>query len=120
MLVGRVASGKGDLARWMRRYAAAYERVTGMTLCPGSLNVVLDEQWELPRERVRLEAPEVGVGVSLVRCTFLDRPAFIFRTDADDAKGPEQRAIIEILSDVHLRDTYGLEDGDSVEIRIPN
>lgn len=104
----------------MRRYAAAYERVTGMTLCPGSLNVVLDEQWELPRERVRLEAPEVGVGVSLVRCTFLDRPAFIFRTDADDAKGPEQRAIIEILSDVHLRDTYGLEDGDSVEIRIPN
>ena len=59
----------------MQRYASSYERVTGMALYPGSLNVGLGAQWELPLERLRLEAPEVGVGVNLVRCTFIDRPA---------------------------------------------
>jgi riboflavin kinase len=116
MLRGRVASGKGDLAQWMRLYAATYAAATGLVLYPGSLNVVLDQPYELPIERIRLSADEVGVDVNLVECSTLGRRAFIFRTDADDAKGPTQRLLIEILSDVRLRDAYGLSDGDLVEI----
>jgi riboflavin kinase len=119
LLRGRVASGKGDLALWMRRYETVYAQVTGMQLYPGSLNVVLDRPWDLPDERIRVDARDVGVGVNLVVCTVFDRRAFIFRTDADDAKGPSQRSLIEILSDVRLRDVYDLKDGDSVQVALP-
>jgi CTP-dependent riboflavin kinase len=118
VLHGRVTSGKGDLAQWMRLHARSYSAATGLALYPGSLNVVLAEPYDLPRERIRLSAEEVGVDVNLVECSTLGRRAFIFRTDADDAKGPRQRVLIEILSDVRLRDAYGLSDGDLVEIAI--
>jgi riboflavin kinase len=113
---GRVASGKGDLAQWMRKYAAAYERLTGTRLYPGSLNIVLDDPWELPHDRLRIGAEDVGRNVNLVPCRFLDRAAFLFRTEDDDSKGPEQRRIIEVLADVRLRDAYALSDGDAVTI----
>jgi riboflavin kinase len=118
VLHGRVASGKGDLAQWMRLYSAAYLRATGMSLYPGSLNVLLDKPWDLPEQRIRLEARDVGVDVNLVGCTVFGRRAFIFRTDADDAKGPAQRALIEILSDARLRDVYGLDDGDVIDVSV--
>jgi CTP-dependent riboflavin kinase len=102
----------------MRLYAATYAAATGLALYPGSLNVELDQPYELPSERIRLSAGEVGVDVNLVECSTLGRRAFIFRTDADDSKGPGQRVLIEILSDVRLRDAYGLSDGDLVEIAI--
>jgi riboflavin kinase len=118
MLRGRVAGGKGDLAQWMQLYATTYAAATGLALYPGSLNVVLDQPYELPSERIRLSADEVGVDVNLVECSTLGRRAFIFRTDVDDAKGPTQQVLIEILSDVRLRDAYGLSDGDLVEVVI--
>jgi hypothetical protein len=60
--------GVGDLATWMIRYAAAYERAVGVALEPGSLNVVIDRPWAMQQPTVRLEAEEVGVGLGLVRC----------------------------------------------------
>jgi CTP-dependent riboflavin kinase len=38
-LQGRVASGMGDLSRWMIEYADLYEQCTGVRLYPGSLNM---------------------------------------------------------------------------------
>jgi CTP-dependent riboflavin kinase len=118
VLHGRVTSGKGDLAQWMRLHARNYSAATGLALYPGSLNVVLAEPYDLPEERIRLSADEVGVNVNLVECSAFGRRVFIFRTDADDAKGPGRRSLIEILSDVRLRDAHRLSDGDVVEIVI--
>lgn len=116
VLHGTVASGKSDLAHWMRTYAAAYSEATGLALYAGSLNVVLAAPYELPADRIRLPASAVGVDVNLVECRAFGRRVFIFRTDADDAKGPDQRCLIEILSDVRLRDEYRLSDGNAVEV----
>ena len=51
VLRGTVATGIGDLARWMVRYADLYEECTGVRLYPGSLNVVLGEAYHLPLTR---------------------------------------------------------------------
>jgi CTP-dependent riboflavin kinase len=51
-LRGRVTTGIGDLARWMRTYADVYERRTGVALFPGSLNVTLDHEYHLPPSRL--------------------------------------------------------------------
>lgn len=47
------------------------------------------------------------------------RPAFILRPDTDDGKhGDPPEAILEITTDIKLRDTFGLNDGDVVEVEI--
>lgn len=120
-LVGKVDSGAGDLAQWMRKYRQAYRDATGVELVPGSLNVVLDRPYRLPEDgTVRLDPDQAGVGVTLVPCYIEGRRAFLFRTDRNEAGvGRHPRHIIEIVAELHLRDELGLEDGDRVEVVVP-
>jgi CTP-dependent riboflavin kinase len=59
-----------------------------------------------------------GGDILLLPCilvNFINRKAFLWTTtnlDANDA------GIIEIITDVKLRDAYGLADGDLVEVEI--
>ena len=116
---GRVVSGQGDLARWMRRYSDAYEQAVGARLEPGSLNVVLDEPWVMHRHEVRLEAADAGVGVALVRCRLDDEPCWVVRTDKNNAGlGDHPLTVVEVVSTVHLRSVLGLHDGDEVRVEL--
>ncbi len=118
-LRGRVGSGIGDLARWMRQYADVYERTTGVRLHPGSLNVVLDEPWTVENAPIRLEPPEYGVAMSIVPCEINGVPGFILRTDKnDEGKGDHAPNVIEVAAAVHLRSILGISDGDEVEVVI--
>jgi riboflavin kinase, archaea type len=68
---------------------------------------------------IRLEADEYGgsVSVSIVPCRIFNRTAFLLRTDPNErGTGPHPRTIIEIATDVRLRDYYQLKDGDRVGI----
>ena len=99
-----------------------YEQKTGMRLYPGTLNVELPVEYRLPAKVIRLEAGEYGgrVSVSIVPCRIFNRPAFLLRTDQNEAgTGHHSRKIIEIATDVRLRDCYQLQDGDWVEIEFP-
>jgi len=120
-LVGKVGSGKGDFAQWIEKLGDHYERKTGMRLFPGTLNVHLEEDYRLPTQRFRLEADEYGgwVSVSLVPCRVFGRRAFILRTDANEAgNGDHPLSVVEIATDIKLREAYGLVDGSIVEIEI--
>jgi len=103
----------------MVEYADLYERVTGVRLFPGSLNVVLDGEYRLPARRLRLEPAEYGgrVGMNMVPCTIGGLPGFVLRTDQNEAgTGHHGRQVVEIAAAVRLRDALGLLDGDEVEI----
>ena len=116
---GRVVSGRGDFGQWIERLGDFYEQKTGMRLYPGTLNVELPAEYILPAEVLRLDAVEYGgrVSVNLVPCRIFDRPAFLLRTDQNEAgTGHHPRTIIEIATDVRLREAYSLKDGDWVEI----
>ena len=119
---GRVASGLGNFSFWIDHLADYYEAKTGMRLFPGTLNIELEEPYDLPKDGViRFEAEEFGgtVSVSMQPCTIFDRSAFILRTDANaEERGHHRRTIIEIATDVKLRDAFGLQDGDLVEVSI--
>ena len=121
-LRGRVVSGRADFGVWIERLNRLYEQKTGMSLYPGTLNVELSSPYSLPQQVIRLEASEYGgaVSVSIVPCRIFDRPAFLLRTDQNEqGTGHHPRNIIEIASDVRLRDMYHLKDGDFVEIQFP-
>jgi riboflavin kinase, archaea type len=119
---GRVVSGLANFGFWIDRLSRLYEEKTGMCLYPGTLNVELSSAYSLPSKVIRLEAHEYGgrVSVSMVPCRIFDRPAFLLRTDQNESgAGHHPRNIIEIATDIRLRDAYQLKDGDWVEVELP-
>jgi len=120
-LRGKVESGIGDFGGWIEKLEAHYERKTGVTLYPGTLNIRLAEPYTVPAGCDRLEASEYGgsVSVNIVPCWILGRRAFILRTDGNEGgKGRHPHTVVEIASDVKLRDEYHLVDGDEVFIEV--
>ena len=119
LLSGKVVSGMGNFSYWIEKLNDHYLRKTGMNLFPGTLNIQLDEPYTLPKHVIRLEGREYGgsVSVSIVPCSLLGRSAFILRTDAnEEGRGHHSRTIVEVATDVKLRDQFHLNDGDIVEI----
>jgi riboflavin kinase len=118
-LCGKVVSGMGNFSYWIEKLREHYLSKTGMELFPGTLNVQLDEAYMLPEQVIRLEGNDYGgtVSVNIVPCSIFGKRAFILRTDAnEEGRGHHPRAIIEIATDVRLRDHFRLNDGDTVEV----
>jgi riboflavin kinase len=116
---GKVVSGLGNFGVWIERLSSFYEEKTGMRLYPGTLNIELPAPYSLPADVIRLEAEEYGgrVSVSMVPCRIFGRAAFLLRTDQNElGTGHHSRNIIEIATDVRLRDVYEISDGDVVEV----
>ena len=112
-------TGVGNFSYWIEKLQEHYREKTGMRLFPGTLNIELEEPFELPGGRGRLEAGEYGgtVSVSIVPCKVFGRAAVILRTDKADGE-PESRKIIEVACEVKLRERHRLRDGDWVEVEV--
>jgi catechol 2,3-dioxygenase-like lactoylglutathione lyase family enzyme len=94
----------GNFSYWIEKLDF---RKTGMKLFPGTPNVQLDEPYTLPKKIIRLEGSEYGgsVSVNIVPCAILGKSAFILCIDANEnGRGHHPRTIIEIATDVKLRD----------------
>jgi CTP-dependent riboflavin kinase len=106
----------------MIEYGDLYEQCTGVRLYPGSLNVVLDEEYRLPADSpLRLPPAVLGgrVGMNIVPCRFMGLRAFILRTDQNEAgTGHHDRKVVEIGAAVRLRDKFNLCDGEVVTIEV--
>ena len=121
ILKGVVVSGMGNFSYWLEKLESYYTQKTGIPLFPGTLNLRLDQPYSLPADVIRLEKEEYGgtVSVSMVPCSVFDRPAFLLRTDANEAgRGHHPKNVIEIATDIKLRDLYHLRDGDEVEVHL--
>ncbi len=121
LLKGKVTSGIGNFSYWMDKLQNQYHQKTGTKLFPGTLNVSLNQPYELPANPLRLEKEEYGgnVSVNIVPCNIFGQPAFILRTDANEqGYGHHLKTIIEIAAAIKLRDAFNLNDGDLVEIEI--
>ena len=121
ILKGTVVSGMGDFSYWLEKLERFYTQKTGVRLFPGTLNLRLEQPYSLPSQVIRLEKEEYGgtVSVNIVPCRIFDRAAFLLRTDANEAgTGHHPKNIIEIATDIKLRDAYRLVDGDEVEVHL--
>jgi riboflavin kinase len=122
ILRGEIRTGVGNFSYWLDKLESHYTRKTGVRLFPGTLNVHLTSgSYPTPANALRLEKEEYGgrVSVSIVPCKIFGRKAFFLRPDTDTGKhGDPPEKILEIATDVNLRDTYGLKDGDLVEVEV--
>jgi len=113
ILRGKVVSGIGNFSYWIEKLHDFYQQKTGLDLFPGTLNVQLETPYTLPVQPMRLE------GHDLVPCSIFGRSAFILRTDANEqGRGDHPKTIVEVATDIKLRDAFHLKDGDVVEIEV--
>lgn len=125
ILRGKIVSGDGDYARWIAKFQQDYRRKTGLTLFPGTLNIRLNHPYILPPNKVmRLCSGEYEgtKSVSMLPIRIMGRQAVILRPDLKPDATEHDRVqhvmIIEVATDVKLRDGYGLKDGDEVEVEV--
>lgn len=119
ILRGKVKNGLHHLSYWMEKFENHFTEKTGIKLFPGSLNIELEEDYVLPTTVIRLEKEEIGgtTSINFQPCKIFDRKAFILRTDENaTGNGNLPLNIIEIITDIKLRDKYNLQNDDIVEI----
>jgi riboflavin kinase len=58
VLKGKVVTGVGNFSFWIEKLRGHYLNKTGLQLFPSTLNIQLDDPFDLPQERARLEAAE--------------------------------------------------------------
>jgi len=120
ILTGTVESGENNFSYWISKLEPHYTAKTGMKLFPGTLNVHLNQAYELPSETLSLRKEEYGgeVSVKIMPCRIFGRRAFILRPYRDDKENNYDKRVVEIATDIKLRDAYRLEDGDVVQIEV--
>ena len=128
LLAGKVQVGFGNASHWLKLFNVPYSEKVGMAVFPGSLNIALDHvfDWFDPRYKPHIiwfGREEYGGerDILLLPCELVSlyhRKAFLWTptTAARDRRDPW---VVEIVADVNLRNHFGLQDGDLVEISVP-
>ena len=126
-LTGRIQSGKKDASYWLQRFHAPYCQKTGMLIFPGSLNLELERNfdWYAKQYQSHIEwfgREEYGGerDILLLPCTLPKleaRSAFLWTTTTAAQDRPNMK-LIEIITDIPLRVSYGLMDGDAVDVEL--
>jgi CTP-dependent riboflavin kinase len=120
ILAGIVQSGENNFSYWLSKLEPYYTAKTAIKLFPGTLNVHLNRVYELPSEALCLRKEEYGgeVSIKIMPCRIFGRKAFILRPYRDNLEDNYDKRVLEIATDIKLRDAYRLKDGDAVQIEV--
>ena len=127
LMRGLVQPGKHDASHWLEKFNGAYSAKTGMAIFPGSLNLALDHtfDWFRPDYQAKIiwfGRAEYGGerDILLLPCQLVrpgPRRAFLW-TPTTAARDRPDPWVVELITDVKLRDVYGLGDGSLVEFEL--
>ena len=129
LLAGKIQAGLGAAAHWLKLFNAAYSNKLGMPVFPGSLNIALDHVFDW--FDARYETHIIWFGreeyggerdILLLPCELVSldhRRAFLW-TPTTAARHRRDPWVVELVADVNLRNHFGLQDGDVIEIRVPH
>ena len=119
-LRGQVASRFGAATPNLATVEKLLLARTGLpSMAPGTLNVVLPERY-LVRADAVIHSTEYFTGevLKLQRCRAFGRRMIIMRPDSHEYAASDGANVLELVSDLHLRRTFGLRDGDTVEVEV--
>ena len=113
ILEGKIKSGLGNANFWIKKVEKVFYKKTGKKLYHGTLNIELENSYELKNYWV-IQQEEYGgtQEVKVQECIVLGQEAFIIRSE----KTAHKSNIIEIVSDVNFREKFNLHDGDIIEV----
>ncbi len=117
---GKIKSGLGDAKNWVYKVNKPFEKKYNMKLFLGTLNIELEKEYILENAD-RILPNEYGgdFDVLVKECKIFDHKAYIVRTDKNNkGYGPHPLNIVEIVTDINVRETYNLKDEDEIIINI--
>ena len=127
VIIGRVQPGENNASHWLNKFNEPYSKKTAMAIFPGSLNVALDENFDwfapiLKSKTVWFGREEYGGerDILMLPCRLINlenRRAFLWTTTTA-ARERSDPSVVEIITDVKLRQVYALTDGSTVEIEL--
>ena len=116
---GTIFSGIGVATTRVSQNLALYRKETGTELIPGTLNVRLLEEFEVPPGNVylppeKVEPAEDKRGITLVPAHIRDERVCIIVPDSPIYDGD----VIEIMASFNVREKFCLKDNDTIEVII--
>jgi len=121
ILEGKVKTGIGEAAFWVKKAEASFEKKTGMKLFHGTLNLELKKPYKLGEDSMILNKEEYGgiYEVLIKKCKVKGHDSYIVRTEKNESgEGDHELNVIEIVSDISFREKYNLKDDDIVLVEI--
>ncbi len=117
-LKGKIKSGLGNANIWVKKAYKIFEKKYNMKLFLGTLNIELDREIILSDEEKILPEEYGGqFNVLVKKCKILGHKGYILRTEKNNSRnGDHPLNIIEFVTDINMRKTYNLKDGDEVII----
>ena len=120
ILEGKVVAGMGRAKTFVNMMIEAFYKKTNMKLYSGTLNIKLDNKYDLEPTYI-IKAEEYGgkYDVQVQECLLLEQKAYIVRSEKNlKEESDYERNIIEIVSNINFREKYNLKDGNLVKIQV--
>ena len=119
-LKGKIKTGLGNANIWVEKIYKVFEEKYNIKLFLGTLNIELYEEIILGDEEKILPEEYGGQFIVFIKkCEVLGHTGYILRTEKNNAKnGDHPLNIIEFVSDVNMRKTHNLKDGDEVVVHL--
>ncbi len=117
VLKGKIFSGMGVGGKIILDYLPVFKEKFRMDFFPGTLNLKLENEWDLPAEAgyiqpfTKADGTRRG-GIWFVKGKVKNFPVFVIRPEL--TKHPKD--VIELISPVNIRKQYALVDGDILEV----
>lgn len=121
ILKGKIKTGLGTAKFWVSKIEKIFEKKFGIKLFLGTLNIELNKPYILKTSKLIIKKEEYDGNQDLLieKCNILNEKAFILRAKKNQTKkGDHPLTIIEIISNINLREKYNLLDDDEIEIEI--
>lgn len=115
ILEGKIKKGLGDANFWIKKIEDVFYKKTKMKLFYGTLNIELEEPYELESHFIIGKEEYGGAqNVYVQKCKVLEKDAYIVRAENTAHKSN----IIEIVSDINFRECFNLKDEDNIQVKI--
>lgn len=120
ILEGKIVKGMGKAKIFVNMMSYVFYQITNMNLYPGTLNIKLNEPYDLkPTDIIKAEEYGGKYNVQVQECTLLEHKAYIVRSEKNLREESDyEKNIIEIISNINFREKYNLKDEDLVKIQI--
>jgi len=114
-LEGKVKKGLGNASFWVEKIDKVFFQKKGMNLFYGTLNIELDNPYELQNYWIIRKEEYGGTqDVYVQEITVFNKKAYIVRAE----NTAHSSKIIELVSNVNLRDKFNLKDNNIIYISI--
>ena len=116
---GSVFTGLGISTILCKLNMEVYNQISGMSLVPGTLNVRLTRDFDIPKTAIyikpeKIKPPEKHQSVTLVPATIYQEKVFIILPE----NSGYEKNVIEILAPFYIRQRFGLKDDSMITISV--